>query len=60
MKLHETRRSGRGDIGFIDPYVVNDHNLHHKLYAEQTRRNIHMFMKKQFHCNEILFPYRFE
>lgn len=54
--MHECAINGNGGIGFIDPYVVNDAML--AAYPQQTSDNILMFLKKQFHCSEILFPYR--
>ena len=60
MKLQEIKNSGRGDIGFIDPYVINDKMLEDPLYTLETERNLLMFLTEQHYCNEILFPYRFK
>lgn len=54
MKILEC--NGNGGIGFIDPYIVNDIVL--KQHAEETEDNIVMILRNQFHCSEILFPYR--
>jgi len=60
MKLQECSRGGRGDIGFIDPYIINDVMLQDPLYAKETERNLLKFLTEQYYCSEILFPYRLE
>ena len=59
MKARELKAKGRGDIGFIDPYVVNDAMLEDPRYTRETFDNLVMFLERQHFCNEILFPYRF-
>ena len=54
LKIHELK--GNGGIGFIDPYIVNDFML--EKYPKIMEDEIHMFLTKQFHCSDILFPYK--
>jgi hypothetical protein len=46
------------DIGFVDPYIVNEHSLHN--HAKDTYNNLVWALRKQETKREILFPYNFK
>ena len=54
----ECRRGVLYDIGFIDPYVVNCHNV--EKYPEDTKFNLLSFLREQNTKSQILFPYNFK
>jgi hypothetical protein len=55
------RKCGKGliyDIGFIDPYVVNEYSLHR--HAKETEDILVWALRRQETKREILFPYNFQ
>ena len=58
MKMLECKRSGIYDVGFIDPYIINEHTLHH--HPNDVEHDLYTFLINHNICNEILFPYNFK
>ena len=57
MKRRECDQKSIGAVGFIDPHIVNGHNL--KEHPLDVENDLYMFLKKQEGRTEILFPYNF-
>ena len=58
MKILECKREQIYDIGFIDPYFVNQKTL--RLSPNDTEDAIVKALRFHEHKREILFPYNFE
>jgi hypothetical protein len=57
-KFLECKRGGILDIGFIDPYVNNEHTL--KTKPAEKEHNLLRALREQYLKREILFPYNFQ
>ena len=58
MKILEYKSDGIYDIGFVDPYIINETMIQY--HAKDTEDNLLRFMKAQNTKTEILFPYNFK
>ena len=58
MKILECKRGQIYDIGFIDPYWVNEHTVLHN--AQETEDSIVKALRFHENKREILFPYNFK
>jgi hypothetical protein len=58
LKILECKRGRIYDIGFVDPYIVNEHSLHN--HAKDTENNLVWALRKQEAMREIIFPYNFK
>ena len=58
MEIQRYRKGGVYSVGFMDPKVVNQTLLMYN--PKETFETIYMFLDKQYHMNEILFPYNFK
>ena len=58
MKIFECKRDGVYDIGFVDPYIINEIMIQN--HAKDSEENLLRFMKKLNTRTEILFPYNFK
>ena len=58
MKMLECKRARRYDVGFIDPYTVNDYSV--QRHAKDTKDNLVSALRRHTHKREILFPYNFK
>lgn len=58
MKILECKRGQIYDIGFIDPYFVNEKTL--RLSPKDTEDAIVKALRFHEHKREILFPYNFK
>ena len=57
MKILECKRGQIYDIGFIDPYWVNEHTVLHN--AQETEHSIVKALRFHENKREILFSYNF-
>ena len=57
MKILECKRQGIYDIGFIDPYFVNETTLTYS--PRDTKNKIVKTLRFHEHKREILIPYTF-
>ena len=46
------------EVGFVDPYIVNSHNLVN--HPKDVEHDLTTFLTMQHFCTEILFPYNFK
>ena len=58
MKIFECKRDGIYDIGFVDPYIINEIMIQN--HAKDSEENLLRFMKELNTRTEILFPYNFK
>ena len=58
MKMYEMKKTGRYDIGFIDPYII--HEIVIRDFPNEKEANLLMFLKAQNTKVDILFPYNFK
>jgi hypothetical protein len=58
MKMLECKQRGMFDIGFIDPFIVNEMTLQHHL--KDVENAIYTFLTEQNLRSDILFPYNFK
>ena len=54
MKIVECRERRIYDIGFIDPYYINEVTVNN--HPEDTENNLFRWLVKLNTCEEILFP----
>jgi hypothetical protein len=54
----ECKQSGMFDVGFIDPYIVNEITLQH--HPKDVENDLYTFCTEQNLRSEILFPYNFK
>jgi hypothetical protein len=54
MKMLECKQRGMFDVGFIDPYIVNEMTLQH--YPKDVENDIYTFLIEQNLRSDILFP----
>ena len=57
MKILECKRDKVYNIGFVDPYIINEKMIED--HAKDTEDNLLRFLIKQNSRTEILFPYNF-
>ena len=57
MKMLECKRNRIYDVGFIDPYIVNEYTLHN--HPKDVEHDLYTFLVEHNFCKEILFPYNF-
>ena len=58
MKMIECKTSRVYEVGFVDPYIVNEYTLHN--HPRDVEHDLTTFLIKQNFCTEILFPYKFK
>jgi hypothetical protein len=58
MKILECKREGIYDIGFVDPYIINEKMIQD--HPKDSEDNLLRFLKAQNTKTEILFPYNFK
>jgi len=58
MKKLECKRTRNYEVGFIDPYIVNEITL--KNHPKDVEHDLTTFLIEQNYCKEILFPYTFK
>jgi len=58
MKMLECKSKGIFDVGFIDPYIVNEYTLHN--HPKDVERDLYTFLIEHNLKSEILFPYNFK
>ena len=58
MKMLECKRSRRYDVGFIDPYIINEYTL--KNHPKDVEEDLCRFLTEHNFVKEILFPYNFK
>ena len=54
----ECKRSRRYDVGFIDPYIINEYTL--KNHPKDVEEDLYRFLTEHNFVKEILFPYNFK
>jgi hypothetical protein len=57
MKMLECKNRGIYDVGFVDPYIVNEIMLEN--HPKDVEHDLYTFFTKQSLKMEILFPYNF-
>ena len=57
MKILECKRKAIFDIGFIDPYIVNEVMLHN--HPDDVEGDLFTFLTKHSLKREIIFPYNY-
>ena len=58
MKMLECKSKRIFDVGFIDPYIVNEYMLQN--HPKDVEHDLYTFLIKHNLKNEILFPYNFK
>ena len=58
MKMLECKRNNIYDVGFIDPYIINEHTLHK--HPKDVEHDPYTFLVENNFCKKILFPYNFK
>jgi hypothetical protein len=58
MKMLECKRTRIFEVGFIDPYIVNEKML--EIHPKDVENDLTTFLIKQGFCTDILFPYGFK
>jgi len=58
MKMMECKRDRHFEVGFVDPYIINERML--KDHPKDVETDLTNFLIKQGFCTEILFPYNFK
>jgi hypothetical protein len=56
--MFECKQKGIYDVGFIDPYIVNEKML--QGHPKDVENDLFRFFAKQSLKREILFPYNFK
>jgi hypothetical protein len=56
--MFECKKNGIHDVGFIDPYIINERML--KEHPRDVEKDLFRFFVKQGLKREILFPYNFK
>jgi hypothetical protein len=56
--MFECKQKGIHDVGFIDPYIINERML--KDHPRDVERDLFRFFFKQSLKRELLFPYNFK
>jgi hypothetical protein len=54
----ECKKKGIYDVGFIDPYIVNENMLQN--HPKDVEHDLFTFFTEQSLKREILFPYNFK
>ena len=52
------KRARRYDVGFIDPYIINEYTL--KNHPKDVEEDLSRFLTEHNFVKEILFPYNFK
>jgi hypothetical protein len=57
MKMLECKNRGTYDVGFVNPYIVNEIML--QRHPQDVEHDLYTFFTEQSLKREIIFPYNF-